>query len=221
MNKRLITISFLILGISIISKLAFTLCRNIKVDDFHKTAVIIVLDSSVSNQNQLPEEVRYIKSLCSVLDPEDEIKIVNVDADSYLIYEGSPGDTSGISKAISTYAKNNGNDTGTAYGEAIKKAAAHCLTMKKEGYRTAIIVVGDLEGGNNASQINWDTLPKNIEKVKEFLPELTMMFVYATPEKLDLVKTKLNPVLGEKKLIIANSANVDKASRRFITAIGR
>ena len=221
MNKRLLTIGFLILGISIILKLVFTLGKNIKVDEFHKTAVVIVLDSSVSNQKQLPEEVKYIKSLCSILDPEDEIKIINVDAGSYLIYEGSPGDTSGISKSISTYAKNGGQDTGTAYGEAIKKSVEHCLTMKKEGYRTAIIVVGDLEGGNNASQINWDTLPKNIEKVKEYVPELAMMFVYASPEKLDLVKTKLNPVLGEKKLIIANSANVDKASRRFITAIGR
>ena len=48
-----------------------------------------------------------------------------------------------------------------------------------------------------------------------------MMFVFAPPEKLDLVKTKLNPVLGEKKLIIANKANVDKANRRFLEAIGR
>ena len=40
-------------------------------------------------------------------------------------------------------------------------------------------------------------------------------------DKLDLVKTKLNPVLGEQKLIVANEANVDKAKRRFLKAIGR
>ena len=48
-----------------------------------------------------------------------------------------------------------------------------------------------------------------------------MMFVFAHPEKLDLVKTKLNPVLGETKLIVANEQNVDKANRRFLEAIGR
>ena len=48
-----------------------------------------------------------------------------------------------------------------------------------------------------------------------------MMFVYAPPEKLDLAKTKLNPVLGEKKLIVANSENAEKANSRFLKAIGR
>jgi hypothetical protein len=48
-----------------------------------------------------------------------------------------------------------------------------------------------------------------------------MMFVWAHPEKLDMVKTKLNPILGEKKLIVANETGVDKANRRFLEAIGR
>lgn len=221
MNKRLITIGFLILGVAVALKLIFTLGKNIKVDDFHKTAVIFVLDSSLSNQSQLPQEVKYIKSLCSILDPEDEIKILNVDTSSYLIYEGTPGDSSGISKAISTYTKSSGVDNGTAYGEAIKKSIEHSLAMKKEGYRAAIVILGDLDSGNSKYGINWNTLPKNIEKTKQYVPELAMMFAYASPVKLDLVKTKLNPVLGETKLIIANSANADKASRRFITAIGR
>ena len=221
MNKRLVTIGFLILGIVLGVKSIFSLCKNIKVDDFHKTAVIFVLDSSASNQKQLPEEVKYLKSLCAILDPEDEIKILNVDSSSYLIYEGSPGDASGISKAITTYTKSEGQDNGTSYGEAIKKAIEHCLAMKKEGYRAAVVVIGDLESENSKSPINWDTLPKNIEKTKQYLPELAVMFMFASPEKLDLVKTKLNPVLGEKKLIIANSANADKVNRRFITAIGR
>ena len=75
--------------------------------------------------------------------------------------------------------------------------------------------------GAAEKQINWETLPENVKKVQEYIPEISMMFVYAHPEKLDLVKTKLNPVLGEKKLIIANEANVDKSKRRFLEAIGR
>lgn len=90
------------------------------------------------------------------------------------------------------------------------------LNNEKEGYVPAIVVVGDLENeGDVSKQVNWDTLPQNVQNVQKYAPDLAMMFVYAHPEKLDLVKTKLNPVLGETKLIIANEQNVDKANRRF------
>ncbi len=222
MNKRLITVGFLILGIAIIGKLLLMAAKNIKVDDFHKAAIMFVIDSSASNQKMLPEEIKYVKSLCSILDPEDEIKILKVSQDSYLIYEGSPSNTKGISKAVDAFTQYNSKDYGTAYGLALKKAFEHCLTMKKEGYVPAVVVIGDLENeGAIEKQINWDTLPENVKGVQEYIPELSMMFVYAHPEKLDLVKSKLNPVLGEKKLIIANETNVDKANRRFLEAIGR
>ena len=222
MNKRLITVGFLILGIAIIGKLILMAAKNIKVDDFHKAAIMFVIDSSASNQKMLPEEIKYVKSLCSILDPEDEIKILKVSQDSYLIYEGSPSNTKGISKAVDAFTQYNSKDYGTAYGLALKKAFEHCLTMKKEGYVPAVVVIGDLENeGAIEKQINWDTLPENVKGVQEYIPELSMMFVYAHPEKLDLVKSKLNPVLGEKKLIIANETNVDKANRRFLEAIGR
>ena len=48
-----------------------------------------------------------------------------------------------------------------------------------------------------------------------------MMFVFAEPEKLDYVKTKLNPILGEDKLITVNEVNLEKSNTRFIKAIGR
>ena len=221
MNKGLITIGFLILAFAIVVKLVVTIGKNIKVDDFHKASIVFVLDSSASNQSMLADEIRYVKSLCSILDPEDAIKILKVDDSSYLIYEGSPGDTSGISKAINSYIKNDGQEKGTAYALAMKKAVEHSLTMKKEGYNAAIVVLGDLDPSYASMGINWATFPDNIKKTKQYIPELAMMFVYAPPEQLDLVKSKLNPVLGETKLIIANSANADKASRRFLTAIGR
>ena len=222
MNKRLITVGFLILGIAILAKLVFVAAKNIKVDDFHKAAIVFVIDSSASNQKNLPDEIKYTKSLCALLDPEDEIKILKVSQGSYLIYEGSPNDTRGITKAVEAFTQYDANDYGTAYGEGLKKALEHCLTMKKEGYNTAVVVIGDLENeGAVEKQINWETLPENIENVKKYIPELAMMFAYAHPEKLDLVKTKLNPVLGENKLIVANEANADKAVRRFLKAIGR
>lgn len=221
-NKRLITLGFLILAISLVGKLIYSGLKNLKVDEFHKSAIIFVVDSSASNQKMLPAEIKYLKSLCSILDPEDAIKILKVSEKSYLIYEGSPGDTSGITKAVEAFTKYDEKDYGTAYGEALKKALEHCLTMKKEGYVPSVVVIGDLENeGNITKQINWETLPQNIKSVQEYIPELSMMFVYAHPEKLDLVKTKLNPVLGETKLIVANEQNAQKAQRRFLEAIGR
>lgn len=222
MNKQLIAAGILILGIAIFAKLLFVMAKNIKVDEFHKAAIIYVLDSSASNKQTLPQQIQYLKNLTAILDPEDEIKIIKVSNSSYLIYEGSPGDAKSITKAVSAFTQNEGADYGTAYGEGIKKAVGHCLTMKKEGYRPAIVISGDLaNNGDVSKQINWETLPKNIQKTKQYIPELAMMFVFAPPEKLDMAKTKLNPVLGEKKLIIANSENVNKASSKFLKAIGR
>ena len=222
MNKRLIILGLLILFAAIIGKLIFVGLKNIKVDEFHKSAIIFVVDSSASNQNNLPEQVKYMKSLCAILDPEDEIKILKVSENSYLIYEGSPANSKGITKAVEAFTQLNAKDYGTAYGEAIKKAFDHCLTMKKEGYVPAVVVIGDLENeGAIEKQINWDTLPDNVKKVQEYVPEISMMFVYAHPEKLDMVKTKLGPVLGEKKLLVANETSLDKINRRFLEAIGR
>ena len=61
MNKRLIILGFLILAISIIGKLLFVAGKNIKIDDFHKAAVIFLIDSSKSNKDMLPDEIKYVK----------------------------------------------------------------------------------------------------------------------------------------------------------------
>lgn len=222
MNKRLITLGIIILALSVITKLIYAGLKNLEIDDFKPAAVMFVVDSSASNQEELTEQKKYLRQLCSLLDPEDKIKILKVSEDSYLIYEGTPHNNSGIQKAMEAFTQYDPDDYGTAYGEAIKKAFSHCLTMKKEGYTPAVVVIGDLENeGSVEKQINWDTLPKNVSSVKKYVPDIAMMFVYAHPEKLDTVKEKLTPVLGEKKLIVSPAQNADRASREFLKAIGR
>ena len=190
--------------------------------DFHPASVIFIIDSSASNQKALPGQIKFLKSLCALLDPEDQIKILKTSQSAYLIYEGSPMDTVSVSKALEAFTKFDDKDYGTAYGEAMKKAITHSLTMYKEGYTPSIVVIGDLENeGAIEKQINWDTLPENIRKTQESLPDLTLMFVYAHPEKLDMVKEKLGPVLGEKHLIVATEQMANKIITRFLSAIGR
>lgn len=222
MNKKLIILGIIILALSIVGKLVWSGLRSIKVDDFKPAAVIFVVDSSASNQKGLAAQKKSLRQICNILDPEDVIKILKVSEDSYLIYEGAPFNGSGIEKSMEAFTQYNKKDYGTAYGVGLKKAFSHCLEMKKNGYMPAVVVLGDLENeGAVEKQINWETLPQNIENVQKYAPDLAMMFLYAHPEKLDLVKEKLNPVLGEKKLIISPEQTTDKAIQRFVHALDR
>ena len=191
MNKKLIILGIIILIASIAIKLTLNAFKNFKPDDFKKASIIFVVDSSASNQSKLNDEIKFVKQLCKILDPEDVIKILKVSEDSYLIYEGSPLETSSISKSFDAFTEYDEKEYGTAYGEGLKKAFTHALNMKKEGYVPSIIVLGDLENeGAIEKQINWDVLPSNVKKVQEQIPEISMAFLYAHPEKLDFVKEK-------------------------------
>lgn len=221
-NRRFIILGILIVAISIVGKLLWSAMSNVKIDDFKPAAVIFLVDSSASNQKALADQKQTLKQICNLLDPEDQIKILRVSEDAYLIYEGTPFNGSGITKALDAFTAYDSKDYGTAYGLALKKGFNHALTMQKEGYIPAIVVLGDLENeGAIEKQINWDLLPTNVEKAKQYMPEFAMMFLYAHPEKLDQVKEKLTPVLGEKKLIVSPEQNTDKAIRQFIHALGR
>lgn len=222
MNKRLIIVGLIILAVSLVLALVVSLCKKIKIDEFRPAAVIFVVDSSASNQAKLPEQKKTLRQICNILDPEDQIKIIKVSQDSYLIYEGTPHNGSGITKAMDAFTELDPKDYGTAYGLGLKKAMTHALTMYSEGYVPAVVVIGDLENeGAIEKQINWDTLAQNVKNVKSQAPDLAMMFLYAHPEKLDKVKETLAPVLGETKLVISPEQTVDKSIRKFLQAIGR
>lgn len=222
LNKRLITLGIIFLAIAVVGKVLWSAAKKIKVDEFHPAAVMFIVDSSASNQKRLPEQKKILKQICNLLDPEDKIKIFRVSEDAYLIYEGSPMNGSSITKAMDAFTKYDKNDYGTAYGVGMKKAFSYALSMQKEGYIPSIVVIGDLENeGKVEKQLNWETFPENVQNTKKYAPELSMMFLDAHPAKLDMVKEKLNPVLGETKLIVAPEQNADKAIRSYLHALGR
>ena len=222
LNKRLITLGLIILIFSVVGKFLWMGLSKIKIDDFHPAAVIFMIDSSASNQKNLNEQKRTLRQICNLLDPEDQVKILRVSEDAYLIYEGGPMNGSGITKAMDAFTKYDKTDYGTAYGIGLKKAMGHALTMKKNGYIPAVVVIGDLENeGAVDKQINWNTLPKNIENTLKYIPELSLTFLYAHPQKLDDAKQALISVLKEDKLIIASEENIEMALRKFSKAVGR
>ena len=202
--------------------LGIFLLSQLKVDDFHKAAVIFVVDASASNQKNLQKQKMIIRQLCSMLDPEDHIKMLRVSEDSYLIYEGSPQSSAEVRKSMEKFTQYDSEEYGTAYGLALKKAFNHAMNMYKEGYVPAVVVIGDLENeGDVSKQIDWNTLPEDVANIRNQANEFSMMFLFAKPEKLDLVKEKLTPVLGENKLIIGSETTSNKSLRRFLNSIGR
>ena len=221
MNNTFKIIIFSAFCLLIISLSIFGLSK-LKVDDFHKAGVVFVVDASASNQKKLPAQKMLIRQLCSMLDPEDHIKILRVSEDSYLIYVGSPQSSAEVRKSMEAFTKFDEKEYGTAYGLSLKKAFNHVINLKKEGYVPAIVVIGDLENeGSVDKQINWETLPNEVAEVLNQTDELTMMFLFAKPEKLDLVKEKLTPVLGETNLVIGTEIASNKALRKFLHALGR
>ena len=116
LNKRLVTLGLLVLVLSVALKFIWAGLKQIKVDDFHPAAVIFVIDSSASNQKYLPQQKKTLRQICNLLDPEDQIKILRVSEDAYLIYEGSPMNGSTITKSMDAFTKYDKNDYGTAYG---------------------------------------------------------------------------------------------------------
>ena len=222
MNNRIKIIIFTIFVLFLIILAGFGLSK-VKVDDFHRAAVIFVVDSSASNMKDLPAQTRVLKQLCSMLDPEDHIKILRVSEKSYIIYEGSPQSSSEIRKSMDKFTKLDNKEYGTAYGLSLKKAFSHALNLYKDDYVPAVVVMGDLENeGAIENQIDWNTFPSEVEEMKQQTDgKFSMMFLYASPEKLDYVKEKLTPVLGEGKLIIGSETTAHRVLSKFLAAIGR
>lgn len=221
MNNTLKIILFTIVILFIIGLGIFGLSQ-LKVDEFRKAAVIFLVDSSASNQKDLAAQKMIIRQLCSMLDPEDHIKMLRVSEDAYIIYEGSPQSGAEIRKAMEKFTQLDSKEYGTAYGLALDKAFDHAITMSNEGYIPAVVVIGDLENeGDINKQIDWETLPSEVSNVKNKNEEFSMMFLYASPKKLDTVKEVLSPVLGENNLILGNEVTTSKSLRKFLHAIGR
>ena len=94
--------------------------------------------------------------------------------------------------------------------------------IPKIGVQLTVVVAGDLENeGDIDKQINWNNLQAQVKAAQAKAPDLVMMFVYAHPQKLDIVKTTLYPVLGESKFLIATEQGIDKTINKFLTTIGR
>ena len=222
MFRRTLMLGLLLPIIVFLGKCVVTAMSNVELADFKPVCAIFLLDISASNRDLLWKQQQTILKIGKKMDSEDHARIYVVSEDAYEVYDGAPHKTIAMREAMKKRSEFDSKAYGTAYGLALKKAVGDALRYKAEGYTPAIIVLGDLENeGAINKQINWAILPKNLKKTLEYIPDLSLTFLYAHPQKLDEVRQVLVPVLGEKQLIIAAEENVEISLKKFAAAIGR
>lgn len=221
MFRRALILGIILPLVVYLVKVVYVSFCNLDLDDFKPVVAIFLLDISASSRNTLYQEQQTILKMAKKLDSEDHARIYVVSQDAYEVYDGGPHKTIAMRDAMNKRSAYDADSWGTAYGEALKKAIDDALFYKEQGFTPAIIVLGDLENeGAVNKQINWNTLPKNMENTLKYVPELTLTFLYAHPQKLDEIRQTLLPVM-KNQLIIASEENVDLAMRKFAQAVGR
>lgn len=222
MFRRTCTLGLLLLVAVYALKLIIVGFQNMDLGEFKPVSAIFLLDISASNRNMLAQQEQTILKISKRLDSEDHALIYVVTEDTYSVYNGNPHKLVAMRESMKKQGKFDEKSFGTAYGLALRKAVGDALRYKQDGYKPAIIVLGDLENeGDITKQINWSTLPVNIHKTLKYIPDLTLAFLYAHPQKLDDVRQTLLPVIKEKNLIVASEENVDQAVRKILEAVGR
>lgn len=222
MFRKALVLGILLPVIVFSLKMVVVAMSKVKFSDFKPVCAIFLLDISASNRDLLWKQQQAILKIGKKLDSEDHARIYVVTEDAYEVYDGAPHKTIAMRTAMQKRSEFDNKAYGTAYGVALKKAVGDALRYKSDGYTPAIIVMGDLENeGAIDKQINWATLPKNLKKTLEYIPDLSISFLYAHPQKLDEIRQILVPIMGEKRLIIATEENVDNSLRKFASAVGR
>ena len=222
MFRRTCTLGLVLLLVIYVSKLLIVGFKNMDLAEFKPVAAIFLLDTSASNKSLQSSQEQLILRISKRLDSEDNALIYIVSEDTYNIYNGNPHKLPQIKEAMNRRGVYDAKSYGTAYGLALKKAIGDALRYEEQGYKPAIIILGDLENeGDIKKQINWNTLPKNLKNTLKYVPDLTLAFLYAHPQKLDTIRQNLLPVMDEKHLIMASEENVDLALRKFMEAVGR
>ena len=222
MFKRTLTLGLVLLLAVYVTKFLIVGFRNLDLQEFKPVAAIFLLDISASNRSLQDQQEQLILRISKRLDSEDTALIYIVSEDAYNIYNGNPHKLPQIKEALKKRGAFDSKAYGTAYGLALKKAVGDALRYEEQGYKPSIIILGDLENeGDIKKQINWSVLPKNIKNTMKHIPDLTLAFLYAHPQKLDNVRQTLLPVMEEKHLIMASEENVDLAVRKYMEAVGR
>ena len=222
MFRKVLTLGIILVFAVYLLKVVFVKISSMELAEFKPVATIFLLDISASSRGTIDKQKDTILKISKRLDSEDVALIYVVTEDAYNVYNGNPHKLVDMKKSMNKYGDYDPKAYGTAYGLALKKAVNDALRFKEDGYTPAIIILGDLENeGDITKQINWSTLPKNIEYTLKYVPDLSLTFLYAHPQKLDDVRQTLLPVMDEKKIVIATEENVDQAVRKFMGIVGR
>ena len=220
MFRKTCTLGIILVLALYIIKCVFILLSGIELADFKQAGVIFLLDTSASNKNLQARQEKTIVKMCKSLDVDDKAIIYVVTENTFQIYNGNPHKVGVIKKAFEERAKLDSKSWGTAYGAAIKQAVDDALALKNQGFKPSIVILGDLENeGDIKKQINWNKLPSNMKKTLKYLPDLSVVFLYAHPEKLDMARNTLKTVFPANQLFFASEENVELTVKGFMKSV--
>ena len=165
MFRRTCTLGLLLLVTVYALKLIIVGFQNLDLSEFKPVAAVFLLDVSASNRNLLAEQEQTILRISKRLDSEDQALVYVVTEDTYSVYNGNPHKLVAMKEAIRKRGAFDEKSFGTAYGLALKKAIGDALRYKQDGYKPAIIILGDLE--NDLDEVMHDRL---IDLLGETLP---------------------------------------------------
>lgn len=223
MFRRVLTLGIILILVVFLLKLIVVGLSKTKLAEFQPVATIFLLDISASSRGSIDKQKETILKIAKRMDSEDKALIYVVSENAYNVYNGNPHKLVDMRKSMNKYGEFDPKAYGTAYGLALKKAVGDAIEFKEAGYKPAIFILGDLENeGDVTKQINWNTLPKNMERTLKYIPDLSLTFLYAHPQKLDEVRQTLLPVMSEEKsLTMASEENVDQAVRKVLEILKR
>ena len=170
MFKRTCTLGLVLLITLYAVKLIVVGFKNMDLAEFKPVAAIFLLDISASNRSLQAEQEKLILRISKRLDSEDHALIYIVSEDAYNIYNGNPHKLVQIKESMNKRGAYDAKSFGTAYGLALKKAVGDALRYEEQGYKPAILILGDLENeGDITKQINWNTLPTNMKNTLKYV----------------------------------------------------
>ena len=58
-----------------------------------------------------------------------------------------------------------------------------------------------------------------MKKTFEYIPDLSLVLLYAHPSKLDMAREKLKSIIPDKQFFFSSEENVDLTTRRFLKSL--
>jgi hypothetical protein len=161
-------------------------------------AVVAVLDRSASFEQRVAQASGLIFDLNNRLEPQkDHVGLFRVGASVDWLYSGVRPAPGVLRAQLETYAKVARQERGTAYSDALGRAAREAAQLAERYARVAVLVTSD--GANEPSPASRSVSWRAVGRSFRSLPANVSVFMLFLPPKLATeYRDRFTPLLGER-----------------------